>query len=125
MAPKKAPALKARFTSCAISIIIRGMPQSLSILHIIFSTKNRESWLDSEVRPRMHAYLATICRDLGANLRTLAVLLITFTLSRPCRELLPKLGLSKTSSKWIKGFYAPDGPEKSLHADRLGSSDDR
>jgi putative transposase len=68
MAPKKAPALKARFTSCAISIIIRGMPQSLSILHIIFSTKNRESWLDSEVRPRLHAYLATICRNLGAEL---------------------------------------------------------
>ncbi len=46
------------------------MPQSLSkvILHIIFSTKNRELWLDSNVRPRMHAYLATICRDLGAEL---------------------------------------------------------
>jgi REP element-mobilizing transposase RayT len=42
------------------------MPQSLSkvILHIIFSTKNREPWLESNVRPRVHAYLATICRDL-------------------------------------------------------------
>jgi REP-associated tyrosine transposase len=46
------------------------MPQSLSkvILHIIFSTKNREPWLDPDVRPRMHAYLATLCRDLGAEL---------------------------------------------------------
>jgi REP element-mobilizing transposase RayT len=46
------------------------MPQSLSkvILHIIFSTKNREPWLESNVRPRVHAYLATICRDLGAEL---------------------------------------------------------
>ena len=46
------------------------MPQSLSkvILHIIFSTKNREPWLDPELRPRMHAYLATLCRDLGAEL---------------------------------------------------------
>ena len=45
------------------------MPQSLSkvILHIIFSTRNREPWLDPNVRPRMHAYLATICRDLGAE----------------------------------------------------------
>jgi len=43
------------------------MPQSLSklIVHIIFSTKDREPWLDSKVRPRMHAYLATICRDVG------------------------------------------------------------
>jgi REP element-mobilizing transposase RayT len=46
------------------------MPQSLSrvILHIIFSTKDREPWLESHVRPRVHAYLATICRDLGAEL---------------------------------------------------------
>ena len=46
------------------------MPQSLSkvILHIIFSTKNRESWLESHVRRRVHAYLATICRDFGAEL---------------------------------------------------------
>jgi REP element-mobilizing transposase RayT len=46
------------------------MPQSLSkvIVHIIFSTKDREPFLDSDVRPRMHAYLATICRDLGGEL---------------------------------------------------------
>jgi putative transposase len=45
------------------------MPQSLSkvLVHIIFSTKDREPWLDSDVRTRMHAYLATICRDLGAD----------------------------------------------------------
>ena len=45
------------------------MPQSLSkvIVHIIFSTKNREPWLDSAIRPRMHAYLATIGRDLGGE----------------------------------------------------------
>jgi putative transposase len=45
------------------------MPQSLSkvIVHIIFSTKDREPWLDSDVRPRMHAYLATLCRDLAAE----------------------------------------------------------
>jgi REP element-mobilizing transposase RayT len=45
------------------------MPQSLSrvILHIIFSTKDREPWLGLDVRPRMHAYLATVCRDLGAE----------------------------------------------------------
>jgi REP-associated tyrosine transposase len=50
--------------------MLGAMPQSLSkiILHIIFSTKNREPWLDSSVRSRMHAYLATICRDLGAEL---------------------------------------------------------
>src|SRR5947199_1176014 len=66
----KARALKARFTSGASSIIIRPMPQSLSkvVLHVIFSTKDREPWLDRDVRPRMHAYIATVCRDLGAEL---------------------------------------------------------
>jgi hypothetical protein len=67
---QKASALKARFTPAPIQYIIDAMPQSLSkvILHIIFSTKNREPWLNSEVRPRVHAYLATVCRDLGAEL---------------------------------------------------------
>jgi putative transposase len=46
------------------------MPQSLSkvILHLIFSTKERQPWLDSDVRPRVHGYLATICHDLGADI---------------------------------------------------------
>ena len=45
------------------------MPQSSSkvIFHIIFSTKDRHPWLDANVRPRMHAYLATVCRDAGAK----------------------------------------------------------
>jgi len=45
------------------------MPQSLSkvIIHIIFRTKDREAWLDRHVRPRMHGYVATVCRDLNAE----------------------------------------------------------
>jgi hypothetical protein len=45
------------------------MPQFLSkvILHIIFSIRDREPWLDRAIRPRMYAYLATICRDLGGD----------------------------------------------------------
>ncbi len=67
---RKAKALKARFTLAPVQYIIDAMSQSLGkvILHIIFSTKNREPWLNSNVRPRMHAYLATVCRDLGAEL---------------------------------------------------------
>jgi hypothetical protein len=66
---RNAAALKVRFTSESFHSIIDAMPQSLSkvIVHIIFSTKDRESWLGLDVRPRMHAYLATICRDLGAE----------------------------------------------------------
>lgn len=45
------------------------MPQSLSkvFIHVIFSTKDREPWLDQTLRPALHAYLATVTRDLGAE----------------------------------------------------------
>ena len=48
---KKSLALKARFASGADVVMIRAMPQSFSnvILHVIFSTKDREPWLDTTV----------------------------------------------------------------------------
>ncbi|MDZ4657529.1 MAG: IS200/IS605 family transposase [Bythopirellula sp.] len=44
------------------------MPQSLTKLyaHLIFSTKNRQPFLDKATRPRAHAHLATIIRDLDS-----------------------------------------------------------
>jgi len=44
------------------------MPQSLTQLysHLIFSTKNRQPFLDDEIRPRVHGYLATIIRNLDS-----------------------------------------------------------
>jgi len=108
----KAPALKARFTSGTSPIIIRAMPQSLSkvILHIIFSTKNREPWLESDVRPRMHAYLATICRDLGAELVRVGGVAdhvhIVTTLPRTVSQAQLVEEIKKASSKWIKTLDA-------------------
>jgi putative transposase len=86
------------------------MPQSLSkvIIHIIFSTKDREPWLDRDVRPRMHAYVATICRDLNAEaLRVGGVadhLHVVTTLPRTLSQAAMVETLKKTSSKWIKGL---------------------
>ena len=88
------------------------MPQSLSkvILHIIFSTKDREPWLDSDVRPRVHAYLATICRDLDADFVRVGGVAdhvhIVTTLPRTISqaELIEKI--KKVSSKWIKTVAA-------------------
>ena len=44
------------------------MPQSFTRInaHLIFSTKNRQPSLDETIRPRVHAYQATIIRDLGS-----------------------------------------------------------
>jgi REP element-mobilizing transposase RayT len=85
------------------------MPQSLSkvIVHIIFSTKDREPWLDSNMRPRMHAYLATISRDFGADLVQIGgvsdhVHIVT-TLPRTLSQAQLVEEMKKLSSKWIKG----------------------
>jgi len=92
--------------------MIGAMPQSLSkvILHIIFSTKNREPWLDSNVRPRMHAYLATICRDLGAELVHVGGVAdhvhVVTTLPRTLSQAQLIEQIKKASSKWIKALDA-------------------
>lgn len=85
------------------------MPQSLGkvILHLVFSTNNREPWLDLNVRPRMHAYLATICRDLGGELVHVGGVAdhvhIVPTLPRTVSQAQLIEEIKKTSSKWIKG----------------------
>src|SRR5213592_1952717 len=84
------------------------MSQSLS--KVILHTKNREPWLDSDVRPRVHAYLATICRDLGAELVRVGgvgdhVHIVT-TLPRTLSHADLIEHIKKTSSKWIKAVDA-------------------
>jgi len=84
------------------------MPQSLSkvILHIIFSTKNREPWLDPKLRPRLHAYLATICRDLGCDFVRVGGVAdhvhIVATLPRIVSQAQLIEQIKKLSSKWTK-----------------------
>jgi putative transposase len=84
------------------------MPQFLSqvILHVVFSTKNRRPWFDPAIRPRMHAYLATVCRDCdcqayrvgGAADHVHLAARLARTISQA--DLLEKM--KKTSSAWIK-----------------------
>jgi putative transposase len=42
------------------------MPQSLNkvILHMVFSTKDRMPLIDAGIRPRLHAYMATVFREI-------------------------------------------------------------
>jgi putative transposase len=84
------------------------MPQSLSnvLLHIVFSTKDREPWLDRDVRPRMHAYLATVCRELGTEMAHIGGMSdhihIVTTLPRTISQAELIEHIKKTSSKWMK-----------------------
>ena len=105
-------ALKARFKLGEDLAIVVGMSQSLSnvILHIIFSTKDREPWLGPKVRPRAHAYLSTVCRELGATFVHVGgvsdhVHLVT-NLPRTLSQAELIEHTKKTSSKWIKGLDA-------------------
>ena len=45
------------------------MAQSLSkvLLHIVFSTKNRQKTISKHLRAKLHAYLAGVCRAKGSE----------------------------------------------------------
>lgn len=86
------------------------MPQSLShvALHIIFSTKERRPFLDTEIRDRLHGYLATLCRDLESSCYQVGgtgdhVHIVT-TLPRTLSQSALLEDLKKKSSKWIKSI---------------------
>ena len=46
------------------------MPQSLACLHIhfVFSTKNRQEWITSEVAERLYPYIGGLVRTFGSEL---------------------------------------------------------
>lgn len=84
------------------------MPQSLSDvnLHLIFSTKDRDPFLGTEIRDSMHRYLATLCRDLNATCHKVGgvsdhVHIVT-SLPRTLSQSQLLEDIKKKSSKWIK-----------------------
>ena len=84
------------------------MPQSLARLcvHLVFSTKHREPCLHDRVRPDLHAYMATVLKNLGCpvliinsihdHVHVLIDLGRTVSVSAAVEE------VKKSSSKWIK-----------------------
>ncbi len=84
------------------------MPQSLShvIVHFIFSTKDRQAVLHSDVRLRLHAYLATVCRDMDAEAFRVGGMAdhvhILTTLPRTITQADFVERMKTTSSKWVK-----------------------
>ncbi|NOY81619.1 MAG: IS200/IS605 family transposase [Kiritimatiellaeota bacterium] len=84
------------------------MPQSLSkiLLHLVFSTKNRERWIDPAVRSDLHAYLAGACRAIHSeayrvggtddHVHIACTLPRTLTVSKLLEE------IKKSSSAWMK-----------------------
>ena len=84
------------------------MPQSLSnvIVHLVFSTKDREPFIDCEIRDSFHAYLATVVRDTGSECYRVGGIPdhvhLAIRLARPVSQSDLVEKLKTTSSKWIK-----------------------
>ena len=84
------------------------MPQSLSsvLVHLVFSTKNREPFITPEIESELHPYMATVFREYkspsltigGTNDHVHAL----FTLSRSMAVANIVEAIKTSSSKWIK-----------------------
>jgi len=84
------------------------MAQSLSnvLLHIVFSTKNRQTWIDTPIEGELFPYLSTTARELGCpthaiggmddHIHIACSLSRTVTIGKLIQE------LKASSSKWIK-----------------------
>lgn len=98
------------------------MAQSLSkvYVHITFSTKNRQSLIDDNIKPLLFEYLGGICKGLECNPLRVGGYFdhvhIICLLSRKVAQMKLLEELKKQSSKWIKtkgqvysNFYWQDG----------------
>ncbi len=84
------------------------MSQSLARLHVhlVFSTKRRVPWLQEGIRSSMHAYLASVLKDMDCPASLINSVEdhvhILFALGRTTALSVAVEQLKKTSSKWVK-----------------------
>jgi putative transposase len=84
------------------------MPQSLSsiLIHLVFSTKNREPYITPEIEAELHAYLAAVFRECHSPALTINGtsnhVHALFSLSRTVTVAEVVEEVKKRSSKWAK-----------------------
>jgi len=84
------------------------MAQSLSqvVIHIIFSTKDREPYLTENIRCKTHAYIASIIRNMDGNAFRVGGVAdhihIAASLPRTISQSDLLQNIKKDSSKWIR-----------------------
>jgi len=84
------------------------MSQSLSciLIHVVFSTKDRVALIATDVRPALHAYLATVTRNAGCDCfragGTADHVHLAIRQSRTITAAGLVEELKTTSSKWLK-----------------------
>ena len=84
------------------------MPQSLAriYLHLIFSTKDRAPVINDKIRDALHAYMATVVKNLGCHANLINSVKdhvhLLFELGRTVAVSEVVENVKKSSSKWIK-----------------------
>jgi putative transposase len=84
------------------------MSQSLTknLVHLIFSTKHRQGIITEAVRPRLHAYMAGVLKDLDSPAITINSVSdhihIRFDLDKDRALSKVVMEVKRASSKWIK-----------------------
>ena len=84
------------------------MPQSLSsvLVHLVFSTKHRQPWIDQDTGDKLYAYLAGVFRGCGSPAIEIGgyddYIHVVFTLSRTWTIAAVAEEVKKCSSKWMK-----------------------
>jgi putative transposase len=84
------------------------MAQSLSnvILHLVFSTKNRQPWIDVDIEEELFKYLAGTCREIKCQSHKIGDtndhLHIACTLARTMAISTLIEEIKTSSSKWMK-----------------------
>lgn len=84
------------------------MPQSLAhvLVHLVFSTKDRESFLTPPIRPSLHAYLAEVARNSGCECHRVGGVSdhvhVAIDLARTLTIAQAVETLKTSSSKWLK-----------------------
>jgi putative transposase len=98
---KFSPALKGRDTQTR-------MPQSLAkiIVHLVYSTKNRERVLTEQIRDELHRYTGGILRELGSpallinSVEDHVHIVFSLTRTRTISEIVEAVKIG--TSKWLK-----------------------
>jgi putative transposase len=84
------------------------MAQSLSnvLVHLVFSTKNRRSWIDVGIEEELFKYISGICRELNCPSHQVGAsddhIHVACSLSRTISISAVVEGVKTGSSKWIK-----------------------
>src|SRR5262245_25058838 len=84
------------------------MPQSLvrNLLHLVYSTKNRSSWITADVRPKLFAYQAGIFKEWDSPAIIIGGVedhvhaLFALSKNHPLIKIVEEV--KKGSSKWMK-----------------------